>query len=62
MTGSTSLLTYKSAGPVKLLCEIDIAKLLPTKVELQRFESNWQPFLDSCLLGHSIPPYVKQNL
>ena len=47
MRGSASLLTYKSKGPVKLICEIDLDKLLPTKSERQRFDNNWEAFLSS---------------
>ena len=47
INASRPLLTCKSKGPVKLLCEIDLDKLLPTKGERRRFDNNWDAFLAS---------------
>jgi hypothetical protein len=47
MNGSESLLKYKSRGPVKLVCEVDLNKLLPTQVERKRFDEKWESFLAS---------------
>jgi len=47
MLGSTSLLTYEIEDSVKLYCEIDLNKLLPTQSERRRFEDKWEFFLNS---------------
>jgi len=45
-----SILSYHQADSVKLLCEIDLNKLLPTSKERERFNKKWKDFLksDSC--------------
>jgi len=45
MTGS--ILSYHRADSIKLLCEIDLKKLLPTPKERDRFNKNWKDFLKS---------------
>ena len=41
------LLTYTPNDPVKLLCEIDLDRLLPTEAERRRFHDHWEAFLSS---------------
>jgi len=38
---------YKSANNIKLQCKINLDRLLPTKKERLRFDSNWEAFLAS---------------
>jgi len=45
MTGA--ILSYIQADSVKLLCEIDLKKLLPDKIEKKRFEKKWDDFYES---------------
>ncbi len=42
-----SILSYQQKTPVKLLCEIDLKKLLPTPKERERFDKKWNDFLKS---------------
>ena len=42
-----SILSYQQKAPVKLLCEIDLKKLLPAPKERDRFDKNWNGFLES---------------
>ncbi len=42
-----SILSYQQKAPVKLLCEIDLKKLLPTPKERERFDKKWNDFLKS---------------
>ncbi len=44
---SGSILSYHQANSVRLVCEIDLKKLLPTPRERERFDKNWNDFLDS---------------
>lgn len=41
------ILSYRQIDPVKLLCKIDLKKLLPDKNERKRFEKKWEVFLES---------------
>ena len=45
MTGS--ILSYHQTDPIRLLCEIDLKKLLPAPKERDRFDKNWEAFLES---------------
>jgi len=45
MTGS--ILSYHQADSIRLLCEIDLEKLLPAPKERDRFDKNWETFLES---------------
>jgi hypothetical protein len=42
-----SILSYKQTNPVRLLCEIDHRKLLPTPKERNKFDRNWNEFINS---------------
>jgi len=42
-----SILSYQQKAPVKLLCEIDLKKLLLAPKERDRFDKNWKGFLES---------------
>ncbi len=42
-----SILSYQQKTPVKLLCEIDLKKLLLAPKERDRFDKNWKGFLES---------------
>lgn len=45
MTGA--ILSYIQADSVKLLCEIDLKKLLPALKQRERFNNKWKDFLES---------------
>ncbi len=45
MTGS--ILSYLQADSIRLLCEINRKKLLPAPKERNRFDKNWNDFLES---------------
>jgi hypothetical protein len=45
MTGS--IFSYHQTDPVRLLCEIDLKKLLPEPKQRERFNEKWKDFLDS---------------
>ena len=45
MTGA--ILSYRQKDPVRLLCEIDLKKLLPAPKERERFNKKWKDFLES---------------
>jgi len=45
MTGS--ILSYNQEDSVKLLCEIDLKKLLPAPKQRERFNKKWKDFLES---------------
>ena len=45
MTGS--ILSYQQQDSIKLLCEIDLRKLLPDPKQRERFNQNWKDFLES---------------
>lgn len=45
MTGS--ILSYEQEDSVKLLCEIDLKKLLPVPKQRERFNIKWNNFLES---------------
>jgi len=45
MTGAT--FSYHHADSIKLLCEIDLKKLLPIPKERNRFDKNWNDFIES---------------
>jgi len=42
-----SILSYNQEDSVKLLCEIDLKKLLPAPKQKERFEKKWDVFLES---------------
>ena len=42
-----SILSYKPEDSVKLLCKIDLKKLLPAVKQRERFNKKWKDFLDS---------------
>jgi hypothetical protein len=43
------MLSYLQTDSIKLLCEIDLKKLLPAPNERNRFNKNWGKFkLESC--------------
>jgi hypothetical protein len=42
-----SILSYKQEDSVKLLCEIDLKKLLPAPKQRERFNKKWNAFLES---------------
>ena len=42
-----SILSYKQEDPIKLLCEIDLKKLLPAPKQRERFNNKWNDFLKS---------------
>jgi len=42
-----SILSYQQKAPVKLLCEIDLKKLLLAPKERDRFDKNWKGFFES---------------
>jgi len=42
-----SILSYQQEDSVKLLCEIDLKKLLPVPKEKERFNKKWNDFLES---------------
>ncbi len=44
---SESILSYHQADSIRLLCEIDLKKLLPDQKERDRFDNNWNDFLKS---------------
>ncbi len=45
MTGS--ILSYLQADSIRLLCEINLKKLLPASKERDRFDKNWEAFFES---------------
>jgi len=42
-----SILSYQQEDSVKLLCEIDLKKLLPVPKERERFNKKWKDFFES---------------
>ena len=44
---SRSILSYRQADSIRLLCEISLKKLLPAPKERDRFDKNWEAFLES---------------
>jgi len=44
---SVSILSYQQADSVRLLCEIDLKKLFPAPKERDKFDKNWNGFLES---------------
>ncbi len=44
---SESIISYHQADSIRLLCEIDLSKLLPAPKERDRFDKNWNGFLES---------------
>ena len=42
-----SILSYQQKDSVKLLCEIDLKKLLPVPKQRERFDKKWKDFLES---------------
>ena len=42
-----SILSYHQADSIKLLCEIDLKKLLLAPKEIERFNKKWKDFLES---------------
>lgn len=47
LISSAFILRYETKGPVKLICEVDLDRLLPTQSERRRFDNNWESFLAS---------------
>lgn len=45
MTGA--ILSYQQKNPVKVQCKIDLKKLFSTSKERERFNKNWNDFLES---------------
>ena len=45
MTGS--ILSYQQKDPIRLLCEIDLKKLLSAPEQRERFNKKWEDFLES---------------
>jgi len=52
MTGS--ILSYQQENSVKLLCEIDLKKLLPAPKQRERFNKKWNDFLESDCCNNEI--------
>jgi len=48
------ILSYRQIDQVKLLCKIDLKKLLPDKNERKRFEKKWEAFLESDFCNRNI--------
>ncbi len=44
---SGAILSYYQKDPVRLLCEIDLKKLFLAPKERDRFDKNWNDFLES---------------
>ena len=44
---SESILSYQQADSIRLLCEIDLKKLLPAPKQRERFNKKWNDFLES---------------
>ena len=42
-----SILSYQQEDSVKLLCEIDLKKLLSAPKQRERFNKKWKDFLES---------------
>ena len=42
-----AILSYHQADSIKLLCEIDLKKLLPAPKKRERFNKKWNDFLES---------------
>jgi hypothetical protein len=42
-----SIISYQQEDSVKLLCEIDLKKLLPAPKQRERFNKKWKDFLES---------------
>jgi hypothetical protein len=42
-----AILSFQQEDPVKLLCEIDLKKLLPDPKEREKFDKKWNDFLES---------------
>ena len=42
-----SILSYQQEDSVRLLCEIDLKKLLPAPIQRERFNKKWKDFLES---------------
>ena len=42
-----AILSYQQADSIKLLCEIDLKKLLPAPKKRERFNKKWNDFLES---------------
>ena len=42
-----AILSYQQADSIKLLCEIDLKKLLPAPKQRKRFDKKWNDFLES---------------
>ena len=42
-----AILSYHQADSIKLLCEIDLKKLLPAPKQRKRFDKKWNDFLES---------------
>jgi len=52
MTGS--ILSYHQADSTRLLCENNRKKLLPAPKERNRFDKNWNDFLESDLFNKKV--------
>jgi len=44
---SKAVLSYRQTDPIRLLCEIDLNNLFPDSKERNRFDKNWEAFLES---------------
>ena len=44
---SRAALSYRQTDPIRLLCEIDLNHLFPDSKERNRFDKNWDAFLES---------------
>jgi hypothetical protein len=42
-----TILSYYQEDSIKLLCEIDLKKLLPAPKQRERFNKKWKDFLES---------------
>jgi len=42
-----SILSYQQEDSIKLLCQIDLKKLLPAPKQRERFNKKWKDFLES---------------
>ena len=49
-----SILSYKQEDSVKLLCKIDLKKLLPAPKQRERFNNKWKDFIESDLYNKDL--------
>ena len=60
MTGS--ILSYQQQDSIKLLCEIDLRKLLPDPKQRERFNNKWNDFIESDPHNNEIFELEVQNI